>query len=163
MTPSHEHLAEEWYPPIVVLRPEMVTFGQRCRVDSFVKIEGGLGITIGDYVHIASFAHVGIGGGRLTIGSEAMISSGAKILTGTNIDRAPSMSSSAERSRQQISRAYTVICSRAFIGAGAIILPGLTIGEAAVVGAGSVVTRDVPAGEVWVGNPARFYRLRRTP
>lgn len=43
----------------------------------------------------------------------------------------------------------------AWIGGGAIILPGMTIGDDAVVGAGSVVTRDVPAGTTVVGNPAR--------
>ncbi len=42
-----------------------------------------------------------------------------------------------------------------WIGAGAIVLPGVTIGDDALVGAGSVVTRDVPAGATVVGNPAR--------
>lgn len=46
----------------------------------------------------------------------------------------------------------------AWIGAGAIIMPGVTIGEGAVVGAGSVVTRDVPARMIVVGNPARILR-----
>jgi maltose O-acetyltransferase len=46
----------------------------------------------------------------------------------------------------------------AWIGGGAIILPGLTIGDHSVVGAGSVVTRDVPAGATVVGNPARVIR-----
>ena len=46
----------------------------------------------------------------------------------------------------------------ASIGAGSSILCGLTIGEDAVIGMGSVVTNDVPAGEVWWGNPARFIR-----
>jgi len=49
----------------------------------------------------------------------------------------------------------TRVCKGATIGAGSTILPGLTIGEGAMIGAGSVVTHDVPAGEVWVGNPAR--------
>ena len=52
----------------------------------------------------------------------------------------------------------TKICKGATIGAGATILPGLTIGENAMVGAGSVVTKDIPAGELWIGNPARFVR-----
>jgi maltose O-acetyltransferase len=42
-----------------------------------------------------------------------------------------------------------------WIGGGAIILPGVTIGDGAVIGAGSVVTRDVGAGETITGNPAR--------
>jgi len=52
----------------------------------------------------------------------------------------------------------TRICKGATIGAGATILPGLTIGESAMIGAGSVVTKNVPAGEIWVGNPAKFLK-----
>lgn len=52
----------------------------------------------------------------------------------------------------------TLIRKGASIGANATILCGISIGERAMVGAGSVVTRDVPAGEVWFGNPARRYR-----
>ena len=50
------------------------------------------------------------------------------------------------------------ICNRAWIGAGATILPGVTIGENSVVGAGSVVTRDVEPNTIVAGNPARVIR-----
>jgi acetyltransferase-like isoleucine patch superfamily enzyme len=52
----------------------------------------------------------------------------------------------------------TKICKGASIGAGSTILPGIIIGENAVVGAGSVVTKSVPDNELWLGNPARFIR-----
>lgn len=157
--------ADEWYEPIVILRPERVRFGLHCRVDSFVKIEGGLGVDIGDSVHIASFAHVGIGGGQLIVGDEAMIASGARILTGSNTEEGIAMSSSAPRDRQHVIRATTIIGERAFIGAGATILPGCRIGNGAVVGAGAVVpwNTHVPPDEVWVGVPAYKLRDRRRP
>lgn len=50
------------------------------------------------------------------------------------------------------------IGNNVWIGGGAIILPGVCIGDDAVVGAGSVVTRDVPAGATVVGNPARIHQ-----
>jgi acetyltransferase-like isoleucine patch superfamily enzyme len=52
----------------------------------------------------------------------------------------------------------TKVCKGATIGAGSTILPGITIGERAFIAAGSVVTKDVPAGELWMGNPAKFYK-----
>ncbi len=53
----------------------------------------------------------------------------------------------------------TKICHNASIGANATILAGITIGEYAMVGAGSVVTKDVPSYAVVVGNPARIVRF----
>lgn len=51
-----------------------------------------------------------------------------------------------------------VIGNDVFIGANCIILKGVTIGDRAIVGAGSVVTANIPADEIWGGNPAKFIR-----
>ena len=51
-----------------------------------------------------------------------------------------------------------IINSNAFIGANSIILKGVTIGNRSIIGAGSVVTRDVPDDEIWAGNPAKKVR-----
>ena len=51
-----------------------------------------------------------------------------------------------------------VIKDLAFIGMHSIILKGVTIGEKSIIGAGSVVSRSVPDGEIWAGNPARFVK-----
>ena len=50
----------------------------------------------------------------------------------------------------------TRICKGASIGAGSVILPGLTIGSHAMIGAGSVVTKNIPKNTLWIGNPAQM-------
>jgi len=55
----------------------------------------------------------------------------------------------------------TLVKKGASIGANATILCGITIGEYALIGAGAVITKDVPPREVWCGNPARFIRKVR--
>jgi maltose O-acetyltransferase len=55
------------------------------------------------------------------------------------------------------------IGSDVWFGGGAIVLPGVTIGDRSVIGAGSVVTRDVPAGSIVAGNPARLLRQLEDP
>jgi UDP-2-acetamido-3-amino-2,3-dideoxy-glucuronate N-acetyltransferase len=62
------------------------------------------------------------------------------------------------RAKQEFKLQRIVIEKNASIGAGSIILGGVTIGENAMIGAGSVVTKDVPLNELWFGNPAKFIR-----
>lgn len=54
----------------------------------------------------------------------------------------------------------TLVMQGSSIGANCTILPGVIIGDNAMVGAGSVVTKNIPTGEVWLGNPAKFYKMR---
>lgn len=54
--------------------------------------------------------------------------------------------------------APVVLRENCFIGAGSIVLKGVTIGVNSVVGAGSVVTKSIPDNEIWAGNPARFIK-----
>jgi len=63
----------------------------------------------------------------------------------------------AERRKRELGKPIT-IGSDVWVGAGALILPGVTIGDRAVIGAGSVVTRDVPADMFAAGNPCRVLR-----
>ena len=62
------------------------------------------------------------------------------------------------RSKQAFELLPIIIKKGASIGAGSSIIGGITIGEGAMIGTGSVVTKDVPAGELWFGNPAKFVR-----
>lgn len=53
-----------------------------------------------------------------------------------------------------------IIEDEVIVGGGSIILPGIKLGRRCVIGAGSIVTKSVPEGEVWLGNPARFHYKR---
>lgn len=52
------------------------------------------------------------------------------------------------------------ICKGAYLGMNVLVIKPVKIGENAIIGAGSVVTKDIPANEVWAGNPARFIKNR---
>ena len=101
--------------------------------------------------------------GRAVIGDRVTLKSGVFVWDGVVLEddvfcgpNATFTNDKRPKSRQHVDEyPVTRVCRGASIGAAAVILPGLTIGENAIVGAGAVVTRDVPAGETWVGNPAR--------
>jgi maltose O-acetyltransferase len=85
----------------------------------------------------------------VTIGDDVQIGPNVQLLT-------PSHPLDAELRRAKWESAAPItIGDNAWLGGGAVVLPGVTVGEDAVVGAGAVVTHDVPAGAVVVGNPAR--------
>lgn len=86
---------------------------------------------------------------EVRIGDGTQIGPGVQILAADH-PRDPGVRATGVESGRPISIGRNV-----WIGGGAILLPGVTIGDDAVVGAGSVVTRDVPAGATVVGNPAR--------
>lgn len=91
----------------------------------------------------------------IIIGADVFIGGGTKIYDN---DFHPITSYDRKHNPTQIPTAPIHIKSGAFIGGHCVILKGVTIGHGAVVGAGSVVTRDIPDEEVWAGVPARFIK-----
>ena len=126
----------------VVVLPKAI-IGSNCNICSHCLIENE--VSIGDNVTIKSGVQIWDG---ITLEDNVFIGPN---VTFTN-DKNP-------RSKQFISEyPKTIIKKGASIGANSTILPGITIGENAMIGAGSVVTQDVPSNQVWLGNPARFYK-----
>ena len=90
--------------------------------------------------------------GPVLIGSNVLIATNAQLYTATH-----DMAFMARRSWQVYGKAIT-IGDDVWVGGGAIICPGVTVGARSIIGAGAVVTRDVPEDVLVVGNPARIVR-----
>ena len=100
------------------------------------------------------------------IGNNVTIKSGVQLWDGVTIEDDVQVGANVTFTNDRYPRAKnpnwvlekTLLKRGASIGAGSTLLCGITIGENAMIGAGSVVTKDVPAGELWLGNPAKFVR-----
>ena len=141
---------------------KQATIGNKTRIWQFAIVL--VGAVIGEDCNIC--AHTLIEG-KVVIGSYVTIKSGVYIWDGITIEDyvflGPNVTFTNDlfpRSKQYpLEFVKTKICRNASIGANATILAGITIGEYAMVGAGSVVTKDVPPYAVVVGNPARIMRF----
>jgi UDP-2-acetamido-3-amino-2,3-dideoxy-glucuronate N-acetyltransferase len=166
-----EHLYNDTYDPeespmiapdvtlgegVIVFHPELVnlygcTIGDNCKIATFVEIQRG--VVLGRNVKVEAFAFIPSG---------VRIEDGAFIgphVAFTN-DRYPAAVDAEGNllggtGSGEWELVETVVERGASIGANATIVPGVRIGAGALVGAGSVVTRSVPAGMLVVGNPAR--------
>lgn len=111
----------------------------------------------GHFVHIGNYFYANAG---LTLVDDGPITIGDQVMIGPNVTIATAGHPVAAEPRGmslQYNKPVTIE-RNVWIGAGAIILLGVTIGENTVVGAGSVVTKDLPANVVAVGNPCRVVR-----
>ena len=109
-----------------------------------------MGLDLADHVAVGWFVDLDARGG-ITVGHDTNISSHTKFITGSHDIDDPQFTASF---------LPITIGHHCWIGTGAVVLQGVAIGDGAVVAAGAVVTKDIPAFEVWGGVPARFIRKR---
>ncbi|MDA8155544.1 MAG: acyltransferase [Actinomycetota bacterium] len=148
---------------------EDVRLGENVKLANFVNLYG---CSVGDNTKIGTFVEVQK---NATIGRNCKIQSHTFICEGVAIeddvfighsvtfinDKYPraTSASGALQTEADWKVVPTVVKKGASIGSGSTILCNVTIGEGAIVGAGSVVTRDVPSGAIVAGNPAKFMRM----
>ncbi len=125
--------------------------GDDSRIGAFVEITAGA--KIGPRVRVQSHSFIC---GAVTIESDVFIGHSVTFIN----DRYPTEKKSREKTWTQEN---TLVKKGATIGSGSTILCGVTIGENSMVGAGSVVTRDVPDLAVVAGNPAKIIRKLSKP
>lgn len=145
-----------------------VKLGRNVRIYAFVNLYGceiGDETKIGTFVEIQKGAHIG---NRVKISSHTFICEGVtiedEVFIGHGVmfinDKYPRSTTGNGQLQTEVDWICTptLIKRGASIGSNASILCGLTIGEKAIIGAGSVVTHDVPPGVIVAGNPARIIR-----
>jgi acetyltransferase-like isoleucine patch superfamily enzyme len=160
-------LRADGLPVIRMSRRGAVTFGDHCQINSRLK-SNLVGKTNPTFLDCR-------GGGKIAFGNNsgcsfAVISSRSDIQIGNHVkiggnvrifDHDYHSLDYLDRrdGNKDLPRTKPVrIGNDVFIGTNAMILKGVTIGDRAIVGAGSVVVKDVPADEIWAGNPARFIK-----
>jgi maltose O-acetyltransferase len=137
-----------------LLRALLPNTGTELGLNSPFYCDYGTNITVGDQVFL-NFNCTILDVAAVTIGSRTLLGPGVQIYTATHpLDY-------QERASGLESAKPIVIGEDVWIGGGAILCPGVTIGDRAVIGAGSVVTKDIPADTLAVGNPCRVIRVLR--
>ena len=150
------------WPMAKIVSPETITIGDSVIIDDFVFLVGGASTRIGSFVHIASFVSI-TGGGDLVIDDFAGISSGTRLFTGNDDYSGECLTGPTVPPPYRVPiRSFLHIKKHVIIGANSVILPGVTIGEGAAIGANSLITKDCEPWAVYVGSPARPIKPRRS-
>lgn len=135
-----------------LLRSMFGKIGENCHIEPPLHANwGGRHVFFGNAVY-ANFNLTLVDDGTITVGDDVMFGPNVTIATAGH---------PVEPRLRRVQMQYNLdvhIGNNVWIGAGAIILPGVSIGDDSVIGAGSVVTKDIPAGVVAVGNPCRVLR-----
>jgi maltose O-acetyltransferase len=138
----------------VLYKLKLKKCGWGTTIDKYVVIKLGKNMSVGEYCTLNSFAHIWAGKAGVFIGDRVMIASHVAITSLTH-----DYSSKNMRFEKAIDKPV-IIKEDVWIGSHSIIMPGVTIGKGAVIGAGSVVTKDIPDFAIAVGAPAKIIKYR---
>lgn len=119
-------------------------------------VDKGARLIIGDNLGISQAAIVCHS--SITIGNNVKIGGGASIYDTDFHSIDPDLRANSKTDFAHKVKSPVIIDDNVFIGAHAIILKGVTIGANSIIGSGSVLTKSVPANQIWAGNPAKFIR-----
>jgi galactoside O-acetyltransferase len=140
----------------LLLRPDRIEIGTDTRIDAFCVVSGSDGgVRIGDHVHLSAHACI-LGREATVIEDFCTISVRCTILSSDDDYSGATLTNPTVPDRMRGARDAPVrICRHAIVGAGSVVLPGVTIGPSAAVGALTLVKEDVPELAIVAGAPMR--------
>ncbi|MDD3167991.1 MAG: acyltransferase [Eubacteriales bacterium] len=147
-------------PLAKIANPGVVELGDSCRVRDFVFFWGGQGVKIGKYTDVQP--HVVVwGGGELIVGDRVSIGPGSVLLTAvySHTEGLKMVDGLGEGTAHAL-YGRLVVEDDVYIGANCTLMPNITIGEGAVIGAGSFINTDAEPWGIYVGSPARKIGVR---
>lgn len=139
-----------------IYNPGRISIGNHVRIDDFCVLSAGDGgVEIGDYIHVAVFCSL-IGAGKISLRDFCNLSSRVAIYSSNDDYSGEHMTNPMVPSKYTgVAHADVVIGRHAIIGAGTVILPGISLDEGVAVGALSLVTKSCSAFGIYSGVPAR--------
>lgn len=148
------------FDPIAIIKPEMISIGSHVILSEFAYLNGGMGLFIGNHVHIAAHSCIS-GGGFCVMEDFTGISAGVRLVTGSAKFNGEGLTSpTLPIEFQAVTRSYCIIRKHATLATNVIVHPGVIIGEGTIVGSGSIVTRDTEPWSIYMGTPARKVKDR---
>lgn len=141
---------------------EKISIGSHVRIDDFCVISAGVGgIVIGDYIHIAVFSSL-IGEGRITLSDFVGVSSRVSIYSSSDDYSGTALTNPMVFEEfKNVQSADVELKKHVIVGAGSVILPGVTLHEGAAIGALSLVSKDCDEFKIYSGVPAKPVKSRK--
>ncbi len=146
---------------VVIVAPEHLRLGNHVRVDPFSLLSASGEISLGNHIHIGSHCTL-IGASAIWVEDFAGISHGARLFSASDDFGGGCLTGPTvpDQLRNVIS-APIYLRRHAVVGSDAVVLPGVTMGEGAILGALSLLRSDLPEWQIWSGVPARYLRDRQ--
>lgn len=143
------------YQPVAIITPENLVLKNHIIISEFAYVAAGLGTWIGNHIHIATHSSIS-GGGYCVMEDFSGIAAGVRLITGSASVGGFNMTSpTLPREFQDIERSFIHMGKHSAVFTNAVVYPGVTIGDGAIVSAGSIVKNDLEPWAIYAGNPAR--------
>lgn len=142
------------YDYVTIIKPENVFLNNNIIISEYCYLAAGKGLYIGNNIHISPFSSI-VGGGFCILEDFVGLSAGVRLITGSeDISGGNLTNPTIPDEFRAYYRSYIICEKHSFLATNVIVHPDVTIGEGAVVGSGSIVTKDLEPWSIYMGRPA---------